>query len=77
MKKYDRNMDVFEFIKLAREKGLHFSGRRCGFPGFREQVLQKLENGESVHDIQSWHDYRYYGIIHTQKKEGSSESAEK
>ena len=68
MKKYDRNMSVFEFMKLALDMGLRFSWLRCGAPGFRENILQKLENGESVYDIQSWYDYKYHGIVHSDNK---------
>ena len=75
MKKYDHNMDSFEFHSLTSKLGLYFPLRKCGSPGFREQIFEKLENGESPHDIQCWYDYKYHGFVHPSKKDKDSTPA--
>ena len=71
MKKYNRNMDEFEFRNLVRNMGLYFPLRKCLASDFREQVFTKLENGESTYDIQCWYDYKYHGFVHPDHKASS------
>ena len=68
MIKYDRKMSFSEFVSLVRNMGLYFPLRKCLAYDFREQVLTKLENGESPNDIQCWYDYKYHGFVHPDKK---------
>ena len=66
--KYDRDMSMWEFIRLTGEMGYWFPWRFCGSPFFRERIFNFFESGATPQEIIDWCYRRCYDCAFHAKK---------